>query len=460
VAALIVLVMGLTSELMISTVRSAYATSPTWRVVSNPGDDVLRDISCSTSSACVAVGGTDQTFAESWNGSAWAVEPTQNPGLSRNLLYRVSCVPSFPCYAVGDAQFSSFTHTLIEVWNGTSWQLSPSPNTADLTNVLYGVSCISATSCTAVGSHVASNAGSVEQTLVENWNGTAWQIVPSPSVASSSNYLSGVSCTTATFCVAAGYVATAGGYETLVETWNGTTWFIESSPNPGNTDQLNGVTCLSAVMCTAVGYSGSSTLIEVWNGTNWSVVSSPSSGAGPNVLSGVSCLSGRSCKAVGSFYNGSSYNTLVEDWNGTAWQILASSNDGTEGSQLFGLQCLSSGRCTAVGDYVNGASYLSLIESNQRPYARVAPSSGPPGIVVSLTAGGFGPDESVTFSYETGLTSPTSVVLCAAQAGPYGVAKCSGSIPTGATAGASGLHQVMAQGLATGANGVAQFTLT
>jgi hypothetical protein len=457
--ALIVLVPALVAGLFASTPSPAYAASPPWSVVSNPGDDVLRGIACSSSTACVAVGGTNQTIAESWNGKAWTLQPTQNPGLSRNLLYGVSCAPSI-CYAVGDSQFSSFTHTLIEVWDGSTWQISPSPNTTDLTNILYTVSCVSATFCMAVGNHVASKAGSLDQTLAESWNGTAWQVLITPSVAGISSYLSSVSCTAANSCVAVGYAATASGYEAISELWNGTAWTMQAIPTPGGTAQLNGVTCTSATNCTAVGYSGPSTLIEDWNGTGWAVAASPNSGSGPNALSGITCQSTTSCTSVGSFWAGTTYQTLVETFNGSAWQVVLSANFGADGSELFSPQCPSVGKCMAVGDYFNGVNYGGLVESTIKPSVKIAPNSGPPGLSVTLMGGGFASGESVSFTYETGLTSPKSVVLCEATANASGAAKCSGAIPSTAQAGATGQHLVVGQGSTSGTKASVHFTLT
>ena len=63
-------------------------------------------------------------------------------------------------------------------------------------------------------------------------------------------------------------------------------WSIVSSPNPGTSPYnfLSGVTCTSASQCWAVGYyvNGSGfgqTLIEQWDGTSWSVVASPNTDA-------------------------------------------------------------------------------------------------------------------------------------------------------------------------------------
>ena len=94
-------------------------------------------------------------------------------------------------------------------------------------NQLEGVSCASATDCMAVGSYYQVALG-VRQTLVEAWDGATWAVVPSPSLAPASE-LVGISCVSATHCVAVGSSGSAEGNSlptnrTLVEVWDGSAW--------------------------------------------------------------------------------------------------------------------------------------------------------------------------------------------------------------------------------------------
>ena len=74
-------------------------------------------MSCSSPAACTAVGfqstaNTEQTLIESWNGSAWSIVPSPNTSPSEvNLLLGVSCSSSSACTAVGGY---NGTGTLIE----------------------------------------------------------------------------------------------------------------------------------------------------------------------------------------------------------------------------------------------------------------------------------------------------------------------------------------------------------
>ena len=77
--------------------------------------------------------------------------------------------------------------TLIEQWNGISWAIVPSPNTsATLGNELEGVSSASAPrTAGAVGSATAP--APAAETLIEQWNGAGWAIVPSPNTSATQN---------------------------------------------------------------------------------------------------------------------------------------------------------------------------------------------------------------------------------------------------------------------------------
>jgi hypothetical protein len=234
-----------------------------WSITPSPdvaAVNVLDAVSCVAANSCVAVGYSNntlygysiQTLVERWDGKKWSVVDSPNPGYSDELA-GVSCVSRTRCVAVGGYQTGNY-QTLVETWNGTYWSVTPSPNLPGTINLLSGVSCTSAAACVAVGTHHEN----ISQTLVEQWDGTNWSIVASPSPGTSYNAfngLNGVSCVSATRCVAVGeYYDGAASLPTLVETWDGTNWSVTPSPSQvplGN--YLNGVSCVSASSCVAVG---------------------------------------------------------------------------------------------------------------------------------------------------------------------------------------------------------------
>ena len=137
--------------------------------------------------------------------------------------------------------------------NGATWSIVSSPNTAsDQNNDLYGVSCSSATDCAAVGG--APN-GLAEQTLIVQWDGAAWSIVPSPNTGPTlDNELGGVSCVSASSCQATGTATDAEGKNTmsLFEAWDGTSWSLAPVQAAGVAG--DGISCLSSTQCFAVGW--------------------------------------------------------------------------------------------------------------------------------------------------------------------------------------------------------------
>jgi hypothetical protein len=200
---------GRTSKTLVESWNgTAWSTVPT----PDPGNKTLVGVSCVSATDCTAVGSSGNsamTLVESWNGTAWSVVPSPNASGSINELLAVSCVSATACSAVGQYYNSQdLPRTLAESWNGTAWSVEPSPNKGSGTgDVLTGVSCVSATACTAAGWYFPTSHGDGVRTLVESWNGTAWSAVPTPNKVSGAgrNHLDGVSCVPATACNAVGY---------------------------------------------------------------------------------------------------------------------------------------------------------------------------------------------------------------------------------------------------------------
>ena len=94
-----------------------------------------------------------------------------------NRLGAVSCTSDL-IVAVGDSFNRYANQTLVETFNGATWSIAASPNTSmSSSNVLTGVSCTSATSCVAVGT---ANGGTAFQTLVEAFDGNTWTLRAEP----------------------------------------------------------------------------------------------------------------------------------------------------------------------------------------------------------------------------------------------------------------------------------------
>jgi len=259
----------------------AFAAPNEWKVVPSPGGvESLSGVSCTTFYSCMAVG----DGAESWNGRAWSIVPTAVlPGIGGSHLNRVSCVSDGFCAAVGQQTRSncsagpSCTEALSETWNGREWSIVPGAGGAG--QFRQDVSCVTLRFCVNVG--IRNTATGPEEQRIQSWNGTDWSDVPHPEPktpctelcsAPEDEVLTGVSCVSATFCVAVGWVDFAHGYSisSLVESWNGKEWSFVPSPNgAGGSTHLNGVSCVSADRCVAVGHAGNGSLIESWDGKEW-----------------------------------------------------------------------------------------------------------------------------------------------------------------------------------------------
>ena len=152
-------------------------------------------VSCSSATACTAVGfsqnssSTDLTLAEGWNGTAWSIQPTPDPAdadsFPGSVLSAISCSSATACMAVGNyTNTAGNVVTLAESWNGTAWKIETTLNPAGAqTTALVGVFCGSAADCTAVGRSF--DAAGNQTAVVESWNGVAWtsQVAAVPSGA-------------------------------------------------------------------------------------------------------------------------------------------------------------------------------------------------------------------------------------------------------------------------------------
>ena len=337
-----------------------------WSLQRAPGPAVatqsdLSAVACPATADCFGVGqaGTDSgtgTLTQHWDGTAWATQRTPaNPGFS-DALDGITCTSATACTAVGGTFAAPRTaRTLAERWNGTSWSVQPTPSEpTPQINLLTAVSCVTASSCVAVGL----TGPNPYVPLAEVWNGTSWSIHNPAAGGPGDKGLYGVSCVSASDCIAVGFTGNnSSGDAPAADRWDGTAWSAQPVPVPAGTRNslLDGLSCVSANACTAVGYwqnsSGNqSVLVERWNGTAWSVQPAPDPSTNGASLSAVSCVSASACTTVG-FYdtNSGDQRTLAEVWDGTAWSVQPTASPANAASQLNGLACRAPRTCTAVG---------------------------------------------------------------------------------------------------------------
>jgi sugar lactone lactonase YvrE/alpha-tubulin suppressor-like RCC1 family protein len=296
-------------------------------------------------------------------------------GATESELEATSCAASTSCEAVGhDTSTSGVDVTLAEHWNGGGWSIQATPNPGGAaSSVLEGVSCASASACVATG-HYEDSKGSAVVPLAEHWDGGEWRLEPAPSPEGAEEAkLASVSCVSVSSCIAVGtYKDGSGEYRTLAERWDGTRWSMQSALEPEGAVHafLLGVSCDSGEACEATGYyvgAGARPLAERWNGATWDVQSTPKpEGASNSYLYGVSCTSAAACTAAGYYYDGSgTIVALAERWDGSGWSIQSTpSPEGAAATHLVGVSCASPSACTASGSYTDGAgAEVPLTES-------------------------------------------------------------------------------------------------
>jgi hypothetical protein len=227
-----------------------------------PGERSLTSVSCTAAYVCETVGTEGLIEATKKLSEGWKEQKSAKVTEGAELQ-GVSCSTSTACTAVGYTH--EHTKALAERWNGTEWalQTAVSPATEDQ---LASVSCYGEDGCIAVGWSGAS--AKEKKPLTERWNGTEWKTLTTPS-PTKGGQLSGVSCTSATACMAVGAIGKEKAEGTLSESWNGTEWTIKATPAAIG---LYSVSCWEAKGCTAVGKkneSGEDWIAATWNGTEW-----------------------------------------------------------------------------------------------------------------------------------------------------------------------------------------------
>ena len=173
-----------------------------------------------------------------------------------------------------------------------------------------------------------------------------WSVQQLPAISSADGWLSTVSCTSATFCMAAGKTAVR---------WNGSTWRQVPMAPAGFASY--GISCTSSTFCAAVGSLKGVTGVSFWNGTSWRF---GHAWKFRDVLTAVSCPADDACLAVGSNEIGRRHipHPIAQWWDGAGWKLAPIPGRGSlEGGQLTAVSCSAPAACTAVGSYQPAGSF-------------------------------------------------------------------------------------------------------
>jgi streptogramin lyase len=327
--------------------------------------------------------GSPATFSTSFGGESLSVAVTG-----------VSCASVSSCMAVGYEENTGLLRVPVAVsWNGTEWSIARIGPPSGATEAGFlGVSCFAANECMAVG--FSDTSPGTKTPFAALWKGGSnWSVQSLPTLSSEvrNAMLEGVSCTSASFCMAVGFSEKSNGVKSpLVDNLSGSKWTPEKAQTPteeGNTGTLSGVSCASSGACTAVGYYWTSccqneklrSLAERWEGTEKGWVVQPTANAGPNEeLVGVSCPSTQQCTAVGDAERNGRYVAQVQVWNGLEWRPQITS-EGEQPSELHAVSCAVESMCAAVG--TNGWSSAGRSNTgNFQPLALTTVAVQPPAV--------------------------------------------------------------------------------
>jgi hypothetical protein len=309
------------SNLILRLKRGVWKVSPSPSPGGTSNSDALQAVSAASKKDAWAVGwyGTPTGYNTTilhWNGSAWSVVPSPNPG-AWNFLYGVDALSPTNAWAVGYYLDGSSNYQSMALhWNGATWTQVATPSGGTSTE-LYGVSAVSASDIWAVGVS-GTPSGS---TFTMHWYGAIWTQKPSANPGSSP-VLSAVSADASGHVWAVGNTFGATSQQTLIERWNGSSWIQIPSPNPAGSSMANvltGVATVSGSNAFAVGYAGGATMILQLIGGTWTPVSAPSPGPKYSRLNAVSADSASDAWAGGTNVAKRKGFNLLLGWNGTSW---------------------------------------------------------------------------------------------------------------------------------------------
>jgi hypothetical protein len=185
------------------------------------------------------------TFIEHWDGSQWTIVASPSPSADSSILHGVAAISANDVWAVGYYRSSSKSGEGLPLtlhWDGVTWTqvLTPTPSPI-YGSSLSSVAAVSSNDVWAVGRLFE---GEVSRTLSMHWDGSQWSIVPTPNVSTMNNSIWGIAIVSANDIWAVGVYDGEDVVETRTLTmhWDGSQWNIVPSPSPTSSrNRLNDV---------------------------------------------------------------------------------------------------------------------------------------------------------------------------------------------------------------------------
>jgi hypothetical protein len=252
-------------------------------------------------------GGTIQTEIARFDGTTWNSFATP---VANRILYAVDMLDSSYGWAVGQGG------TTLK-WDGTAWMVVPPPSVCQLSCAavtLSGVAAASPTEAWAVGSTNAWTSN------VWHWNGTVWTEVTTPNSALPSDVTM--------LSASDGWIA---GDRGTIFRYNGTTWnFVNSHWNSNGFYALDYLAPNEGWTVGVLNTSPPAKGLQRWTGSGWQEYDQPTNTGGP--LRGVDYISPTDVWAVGSaavfHFDGAGWTSTTSTGNFMQAMELVSPTDG------------------------------------------------------------------------------------------------------------------------------------
>jgi hypothetical protein len=261
----------------------------------------------------------DRALIESWNGSQWSIADNPQPGSKRDMLFGASAASPSDVWVVGDqeGQNGKF-ETLAEHWDGSAWTVIPTPDPGSSGNHLYAVDAVSPDDVWAAGMQLSGD--SPDQGLVEHWDGTKWSVVTLPAPASADLVmLTGISATDGQVWVSGEADSPESGGQPFVAGYQDGTWTVPhlpTIPDGANWTNLWGIQVAGGSVWAVGTYVDPATdnnnalALQGTDGT-WTINPAPNPGSGSNILGGITSIDGQ-LWAAGIYDNGGGEIPLIQ----------------------------------------------------------------------------------------------------------------------------------------------------
>lgn len=176
-------------------------------------------------------GSGQEPLAEHFDGHQWTTTTVPLDASATSAeLEGVAARASNDVWAVG----SQFGATLVERWDGSQWKVVASPNHGSDPSFLLDVTATSATDAWAVGAH-SFNGNNTNGPLITHWDGTAWTEVTGADTGLPDVELDVIRAASSTNVWVLGHgTDTQSMDQTVVEHWDGQSWTSALLPYVGN----------------------------------------------------------------------------------------------------------------------------------------------------------------------------------------------------------------------------------